>query len=63
MKPILLLAAFSAQAALLMVKVVGVSDGDTITVLAEGNKQSKIAVSLANARRSHTPCKQCSPPR
>ena len=44
MKPILLLllATFTAQAATFAGKVVGVSDGDTITVLAAGNKQFKI---------------------
>ncbi len=44
MKPILLLlpATFTAQAATFTGKVVGVSDGDTITVLAAGNKQFKI---------------------
>jgi len=43
MKPILLLlAVFTAQAATFTGKVVGVSDGDTITVLAAGNKQFKI---------------------
>ena len=41
--PILLLAfAFTAQAATFTGKVVGVSDGDTITVLAAGNKEFKI---------------------
>ena len=44
MKPILLLllATLTAQAATFTGKVVGVSDGDTITVLASGNKQFKI---------------------
>ena len=44
MKPILLLllATLTAQAATFTGKVVGVSDGDTITVLAAGNKQFKI---------------------
>ena len=41
--PILLLAfSFTAQAATFTGKVVGVSDGDTITVLAAGNKEFKI---------------------
>ena len=44
MKPILLLllATLTAQAATFRGKVVGVSDGNTITVLAAGNKQFKI---------------------
>ena len=44
MKPLLLLllAALTAQAATFTGKVVGVSDGDTITVLTAGNKQFKI---------------------
>ena len=43
MKPLLLLlATLTAQAATFTGKVVGVSDGDTITVLAAGNKQFKI---------------------
>lgn len=49
MKPILLLllATLTAQAATFTGKVVGISDGDTITVLYQGNKQYKIAVALA----------------
>ena len=39
---LLLLATLTAQAATFTGKVVGVSDGDTITVLAAGNKQFKI---------------------
>jgi endonuclease YncB( thermonuclease family) len=39
---LLLLAALTAQAATFTGKVVGVSDGDTLTVLAAGNKQFKI---------------------
>ena len=39
---LLLLATFTTQAATFTGKVVGVSDGDTITVLAAGNKQFKI---------------------
>jgi len=39
---LLLLATLTAQAATFVGKVVGVSDGDTITVLAAGNKQFKI---------------------
>ena len=44
MKPILLLllATLTTQAATFTGKVVGVSDGDTITVLYQGNKQFKI---------------------
>ena len=44
MKPILLLllATLTAQAFEFTGKVVGVSDGDTITVLYQGNKQFKI---------------------
>ena len=44
MKPILLLllATFTAQAFEFTGKVVGVSDGDTITVLYQGNKQYKV---------------------
>jgi len=44
MKPILLLlaTALAAQAFEFTGKVVGVSDGDTITVLYQGNKQYKI---------------------
>ncbi len=44
MKPILLLllATLTAKAATFTGKVVGVSDGDTITVHASGNKQFKI---------------------
>jgi endonuclease YncB( thermonuclease family) len=43
MKPILLLllATLTAQAFEFTGKVVGVSDGDTITVLYQGNKQFK----------------------
>ena len=39
---LLLLATLTAQAATFTGKVVGVSDGDTITVLAAGNKQQVI---------------------
>ena len=115
---LLLLATLTAQAATFTGKVVGVSDGDTITVLAAGNKQfkirllaidtpesgnkpvakpkpptkplpatppgvvyiaetgkkyhtagcqhlkkSRIAIALVKARRSHTPCSKCFPPR
>ena len=40
--PILLLLTFTAQAFEFAGKVVGVSDGDTITVLAAGNKQYRV---------------------
>ena len=66
MKPALLLTlllAFTASAFEFTGKVVGVTDGDTITVLAAGNKQHKIAIALAKARRSHTPCSKCFPPK
>jgi len=39
---LLLLATFTAQAATLTSKVVGVTDGDTIKLLATGNLQYKI---------------------
>jgi endonuclease YncB( thermonuclease family) len=40
--PLTLLLAFTASAFEFTGKVVGVTDGDTITVLAAGNKQFKI---------------------
>ena len=58
MKPILLLPlllAFTAQAFELTGKVVGVTDGDTITVLYQGNKQYKV-------RLQHIDCPEVGQP-
>ena len=51
MKPILLLllATLTAQAATFSGKVVGVSDGDTITVLHQGNKQYRVRLQANDA--------------
>ena len=58
MKPTILLTlllTFTASAFEFTGKVVGVTDGDTITVLAEGNKQYKV-------RLQHIDCPETRPP-
>ena len=50
-----LLYTFPSNAELLIGKVVGISDGDTITVLDEGNTQHKIRLSGIDAPEKNQP--------